>query len=65
MRELVGGKNTIGRTTAVLKKPQKATFTFTFYSGRTLRHTMNILYEHNHAEQIAVSIWNKFLINQL
>ena len=30
MRELVGGKNTIGRTAAVLKKPHKATFTFTF-----------------------------------
>ena len=30
MRELVGGKNTIGRTAAVVKKPQKATFTFTF-----------------------------------
>ena len=30
MRELVGSKNTIGRTTAVLKKPHKATFTFTF-----------------------------------
>jgi len=28
MRELVGGKNTIGRTAAVLKKPHKATFTF-------------------------------------
>ena len=26
MRELVGGKNTIGRTAAVLKKPHKATF---------------------------------------
>ena len=31
MRELVGGKNTIGRTAAVLKKPHKATFTFTFF----------------------------------
>jgi len=31
MRELVKGKNTIGRTAAVLKKPYKATFTFTFY----------------------------------
>ena len=31
MRELVGGKNTIGRTAAVLKKPHKAKFTFTFY----------------------------------
>ena len=31
MRELVEGKNTIGRTAAVLKKPYKATFTFTFY----------------------------------
>ena len=30
MQELVGGKNTIGRTAAVLKKPHKATFTFTF-----------------------------------
>ena len=30
MRELVGGKNTRGRTAAVLKKPHKATFTFTF-----------------------------------
>jgi len=30
MRELVVGKNTIGRTAAVLKKPHKATFTFTF-----------------------------------
>ena len=29
MRELVEGKNTIGRTAAVLKKPYKATFTFT------------------------------------
>ena len=28
MQELVGGKNTIGRTAAVLKKPHKATFTF-------------------------------------
>ena len=26
MRELVGGKNTIGQTAAVLKKPHKATF---------------------------------------
>ena len=26
MRELVGGKNTIGRTAIVLKKPHKATF---------------------------------------
>jgi len=26
MRELVGGKSTIGRTAAVLKKPHKATF---------------------------------------
>jgi len=26
MRELVGGKNTIGRTAAVLIKPHKATF---------------------------------------
>ena len=26
MRELVEGKNTIGRTAAVLKKPYKATF---------------------------------------
>ena len=26
MRELVGGKNTIGRTAAVLKKPYEATF---------------------------------------
>jgi len=32
MRELVGGKNTIGRTAAVLKKPHKTTFTFTFES---------------------------------
>ena len=32
MRELVGGKNTIGRTAAVLKKPHKATFNLlTFY----------------------------------
>jgi len=30
MRELVGGKNTIGRTTAVLKKPHKATFNLFF-----------------------------------
>jgi len=30
MLELVGGKNTIGRTAAVLKKVHKATFTFTF-----------------------------------
>ena len=30
MRELVGGKNTIDRTAAVLKKPHKVTFTFTF-----------------------------------
>jgi len=30
MRERVGGKNKIGRTAAVLKKPHKATFTFTF-----------------------------------
>ena len=30
MRELVGGKNTIGRMAAELKKPHKATFTFTF-----------------------------------
>ena len=28
MRELVGGKNTISRTAAVLKSPHKATFTF-------------------------------------
>jgi len=28
MRELVEGKNAIGRTAAVLKKPYKATFTF-------------------------------------
>jgi len=31
MRELVGGKNTVGRMAAVLKKPHKATFTFTFF----------------------------------
>ena len=31
MRELVGDKNTVGRTAAVLKKPHKATFTFCLY----------------------------------
>ena len=31
MRELVEGKNTIGRTAAVLKKPYKATFNLLFY----------------------------------
>ena len=30
MRELVGGKNTVGRTAAVLKKPQKGTFNLFF-----------------------------------
>jgi len=30
MRELVEGKNTIGRTAAVLKKPYKATFNLFF-----------------------------------
>jgi len=30
MREIVEGKNTIGRTAAVLKKAYIATFTFTF-----------------------------------
>jgi len=33
MQELVGGKNTIGQTVAVLKKPHKATFTFTFWDA--------------------------------
>jgi len=32
MRELVGGKNTIGRTAAVLKKPHKATFNLFFFT---------------------------------
>ena len=30
MRELVGGKNTISRTVAVLKKSHKVTFNFNF-----------------------------------
>ena len=34
MRELVGSKNTIGQMASVLKKLQKATFTFTFYLGQ-------------------------------
>ena len=34
MREIVEGKNTIGRTVAVLKKPNKATFNlFLFWAG--------------------------------
>jgi len=33
MRELVGGKNTIGRTATVLKKPHKATFYLFFTRG--------------------------------
>ena len=44
MRELVGGKNTIGRTAAVLKKPHKATFTFTFtYDARSKKHQIGCL----------------------
>jgi len=35
MGELVGGKNTIGRTAAVLKKHHKATFNLTFYHNTT------------------------------
>ena len=36
MRELVGGKNTIGRTAAMLKKLHKATFNLFFScAGRT------------------------------
>jgi len=31
MREIVGGKNTIGRTAAVLKSPIKRPLPFTFY----------------------------------
>ena len=31
MRELVGGKNTIGRTAAVLKSPIKRPLTYLFY----------------------------------
>ena len=31
MRELVGGKNTIGRTAAVLKKPHKAIFNLFYF----------------------------------
>jgi len=33
MRELVGSKNTIGQMSSVLKKLQKATFTFTLTSS--------------------------------
>ena len=39
MRELVRGKNTIGRTAAVLKKPHKATFL-------TLRSPFNVMGSH-------------------
>ena len=37
MRELVGCKNTIGRTAAVLKKPHKANFNLFFLERRTLK----------------------------
>jgi len=40
MRELVEGKNTIGRTAAVLKKPYKATFNLsTFNKKKTEKGT--------------------------
>ena len=39
MRELVGGKNKIGRKAAVLKRPHKATFNFTFTLPYYSHHT--------------------------
>ena len=45
MRELVGGKNTIGRTTAVLKKPRKATFNL-FFSGKVETSVTRTLITH-------------------
>jgi len=36
MRELFGSKNTIGQMASVLKKFQKAIFTFTFHDMRRL-----------------------------
>jgi len=54
MRELVGGKNTIGRTAAVLKSPIKRPLPFTFYFNTVL--IVNIFYNkftlHNYAEHI-------------
>ena len=43
MRELVEGKNTIGRTAAVLKKPHKATFTFTFLDASLVAFGRKVL----------------------
>jgi len=42
MRERVGGKNTIGLTAAVLKKPHKANFTFTDINsfGNIMAHNL-------------------------
>ena len=63
MRELVGGKNTIGRTAAVLKKPHKATFTFTFFAlGMIRNHNSSkravaelFFRQHGHLDQSATS----------
>ena len=47
MRELVGGKNTIGQTAAVLKKPHKATFNL------FLRTYLNgIVHSHRKTEKV-------------
>ena len=41
MRELVGGKNTIGRTAAVLKKPHKVTFNL-FFTAVSLYRSLDL-----------------------
>ena len=43
MRELVGGKNTIDRTVAVLKKPHKATFNLFFSIAKRILKYANVV----------------------